>query len=207
MADRLRQHGRQYILAQAPRLHAYHHGRIPKCMAMTEPLPKAELTTPLQETRPDEPPDGGLWAWLTTLGAWCCLFCGFGWVNSIGVFQAYYSQNQLRDSSASDVSWILSVQIFLMQGLAPVFGKIFDGYGPRGLLVFGGLLHVFGLMMVSLSTEYYQIFLAQAVCSGAGASALFYAGTNAVSTWFRRRRALALGVAASGSSISGLVVP
>ena len=89
----------------------------------------------------------------------------------------------------------------------PVFGKIFDSYGPRWLLILGTFFHVFGLMMLSLADEYYQIFLAQAICSGAGASALFYAGTNSVSTWFKRRRAVALGIAASGSSISGLVVP
>ncbi|KAI9715395.1 MAG: hypothetical protein M1828_000855 [Chrysothrix sp. TS-e1954] len=94
-----------------------------------------------------------------------------------------------------------------MQGLAPVFGKIFDSYGPRYLLIFGTTFHVFGLMMTSLSSEYYQTFLSQSVCSGLGASALFYAGTNAVATWFDKRRALALGIVASGSSVSGLVVP
>ena len=30
---------------------------------------------------PSEFPDGGLKAWLSVLGAFCCLFCGFGWIN------------------------------------------------------------------------------------------------------------------------------
>ena len=30
----------------------------------------------------DPPPDGGLQAWLMVLGAWCSLFCTFGWINS-----------------------------------------------------------------------------------------------------------------------------
>lgn len=25
--------------------------------------------------------DHGVRAWTVVLGAWCCLFCGFGWVN------------------------------------------------------------------------------------------------------------------------------
>ena len=31
----------------------------------------------------DGPPDGGLTAWLVVLGAWCVLFCSFGWINSM----------------------------------------------------------------------------------------------------------------------------
>ena len=32
-------------------------------------------------------------------------------------------------------------------------GKIFDDYGPRYLIMGGAFLHVFGLMMLSLSKE------------------------------------------------------
>lgn len=30
----------------------------------------------------DGPPDGGTGAWLALLGAWCCSFTSFGWMNS-----------------------------------------------------------------------------------------------------------------------------
>ena len=52
-------------------------------------------------------------------------------------------------------------------------GKVFDDYGPRYLLIVGTLLHVFGLMMTSISKTYYQILLSQAVCSATGASLVF----------------------------------
>jgi hypothetical protein len=35
----------------------------------------------------DPPPDGGLQAWLMVLGAWCALFCTFGWINSTSTYQ------------------------------------------------------------------------------------------------------------------------
>lgn len=38
-------------------------------------------------------------------------------------------------------------------------------------------MHVFGVMMASLGTEYYQILLAQGVCSAIGVSAIFQPGT------------------------------
>lgn len=62
--------------------------------------------------------------------------------------------------------------LILPQGLFS--GKLSDSYGPRWPLLLGSFMHVFGLMMLSISTEYYQIFLAQCVCSGIGTSFLFY---------------------------------
>jgi MFS family permease len=101
-----------------------------------------------------------------------------------------------------------------------------DELGPRIPILLGSFLHIFGLMMTSISTEYYQFFLAQSVCSGLGCCFLFYPGTSvskptlenpvlhlfalvlaACGTWFLRHRALAFGIMLSGSSIGGVVLP
>ena len=71
----------------------------------------------------------------------------------------------------------------------------------------GSVLHVFGLLMTSFSSEYYQFVLAQGICSALGAGALFYASMNSVTTWFYSRRAFALGIVASGSSVGGVTLP
>ena len=152
-------------------------------------------------------PDGGREAWLVVLGGWCCMFCSFGWINCIGIFQEYYQEHQLAAYSPSTIAWIPSMEVFMMFGGGPLFGYIFDTYGPHWLLLFGSFAHVFGLMMVSLSTEYYQFFLAQGVCSAIGASAIFYPAMNVLPTWFLRNRAAAFGIAASGSSLGGVVLP
>jgi hypothetical protein len=119
-------------------------------------------------------PDGGAKAWLTVAGASACLFVSFGWINCIGVFQDYYQTHQLRQYSPSEIAWIPSLQVFFMLAGDPLVGKIFDDFGPQYLLAPGAFLHVFGLMMTSLSTEYYQFLLSQAVCSAIGASCVFY---------------------------------
>jgi MFS family permease len=62
-------------------------------------------------------------------------------------------------------------------------------------------------MMVSISTKYYQIIHAQGVCSPIGASAIFFVATASVSTWFKERRAFALGIVFSGSSLGGVIFP
>lgn len=67
-----------------------------------------------------------------------------------------------------------------MLSMAPVAGKIFDSYGPRIPLAVGSCMQVFGLMMTSISKEYYQFFLSQSVVSGIGASLIFTPGLSAV---------------------------
>ena len=156
---------------------------------------------------PADFPDGGIEAWLVVLGGWCCLTCSFGWINCIGVFQEYYQLNLLSQYSSSTVSWIPSMEVFMMFFGGPIFGKIFDNYGPRYLLLGGTFFHVFGLMMTSLSTQYYQLLLAQGVCSSLGASAVFYAAMSSIGTWFYKKRATAFGIMASGSSLGGVVIP
>ncbi|PFH63005.1 hypothetical protein XA68_10417 [Ophiocordyceps unilateralis] len=156
---------------------------------------------------PDGFPDGGFEAWLVVFGGWCALFCTFGLINCVGVFQQYYVANPLSQYGASAVSWIMSVQIFVMIFCGTIFGRIFDNYGPKWMLRLGTVAYVFGLMMVSLSTQYYQFFLAQSIVSAAGSSAVFNCCMSSLVTWFARRRAAAFGIMVSGSSVGGVVLP
>lgn len=89
----------------------------------------------------------------------------------------------------------------------PLVGIAYDRYGPRYLLIAGTFLHVFGLMMTSLSSEYYQFILAQGICSPIGACLLFFATVTSSMTWFFKWRALAFGIVAAGSSLGGVILP
>lgn len=174
--------------------------------AEEKPQPEAPAGPP-PGMRPEDFPDGGATAWLVVFGGWCALFCTFGLVNCVGVFQQYYVQGPLSDQSSSNVSWIMSVQVFFMVFCGAVFGRLFDMYGPKYLLWGGTFTYVFGLMMVSLSTKYYQFFLAQSVVSSVGSSAVFNASMSSVVSWFFKRRAAAFGILVSGSSLGGVVLP
>ncbi|SPO01386.1 related to monocarboxylate transporter 2 [Cephalotrichum gorgonifer] len=171
------------------------------------PAAAAAAAGPPPGFRPQDFPDGGREAWLVVAGGWCALFCTFGLVNCIGVFQQYYTRELLSDYSQSSISWITSVQVWMMTFPAAIFGRLFDNYGPRYLLIVGSITHVFGLMMTSLSTEYYQLMLAQGVVSSLGSSAVFNATVSSVVSWFFRRRAAAFGIVAAGSSVGGVIIP
>lgn len=69
------------------------------------------------------------------------------------------------------------------------------------------LLYVFGLMMVSLSTEYYQFILAQGILMGGSVAFMQFPGFALASQYFDKKRAAALGVLVAGSSVGGVVFP
>lgn len=173
-------------------------------------LSESNTDTPESSDDDDQapPPDGGTRAWLMILGTWCCSFCSYGWINSVGIFQQYYATGPLRDYSASQIAWIPSLQIFFMAFLGPLIGHLNDRYGPRWLVVGGTFLHVFGLMMASLATRYHEILLAQGVCSAIGVACVFLPALMGLAGWFtNQRRGLAFGLISTGSSLGGVVFP
>lgn len=108
--------------------------------------------------------------------------------NSFGVFQTYYSSTLLKSSTPSAISWIGSIQGFLLLFVGVFCGRAFDAgyfYHVAGLGVF---LSVFGLMMTSLATQYWQIFLAQGLCLGLGSGCLFTPGISLVGQYFSTKR-------------------
>jgi MFS family permease len=77
----------------------------------------------------------------------------------------------------------------------------------KQVIILGTFLQVFGIMMTSLSTQYWQLFLAQGVCVGLGNGCLFTPMVSLVSTYFSKKRSLAIGVVACGSATGGLIFP
>lgn len=69
------------------------------------------------------------------------------------------------------------------------------------------ITYVFAMMMLSLCKEYWEVMLTQAVLMGISGGLLQFPAFAAVSQFFDKRRAAALGLAISGSSIGGIVVP
>lgn len=134
-------------------------------------------------------------------------FNTWGMINTFAVFQTYYESGKLFTASSSDISWIGSIQCFLLQLTGIVAGPIYDRGYLRLLIITGSFLVVFGLMMLSLCTEFWQALLAQAFCIGIGGGLLFTPTVSLIPTWFSTHMGLAVGIASSGSSLGGVIYP
>ncbi|KAI9056296.1 monocarboxylate permease [Trametes sanguinea] len=154
-------------------------------------------------------PDGGKEAWTVVLGSSLGLFASAGMINAYGAFQDYYKATLLPSSSSASISLIGSLQVFFLYFLGTFTGRIFDAYGTKYMIPAGSFLCVFGLMMVSLcqKDQAYQVVLAQGVLFGVGIALLFSPSIAVLGHWFRRRRALAIGLTTGSSAVGGVVFP
>ncbi|KAL7815131.1 MFS general substrate transporter [Trichoderma gracile] len=157
------------------------------------------------QAAPSDPPDGGFAAWLHVLLMHIIFFNTWGVANGYGVFQDYYTQT--LHQSQSSISWIGSAQVFFLFSIGAVAGRLTDAGYFRVTFACGVALQLLGIFMTSLCTEYWQIFLAQAVCLGIGNGLTFCPALAVLSQYFKRYRAFAVGLSAAGAAVGGLVYP
>ena len=129
----------------------------------------------------------------------------WGFINSFGLFQTYYTTALHQDPST--ISWVGSFQIFVPFLIGAFSGRATDAGFFRITFIIGVIFQLIGIFMTSLCTTYWQVFLAQGLCVGFGNGLVFIPSLTICSTYFLKNRALALGVAASGSATGGLVYP
>ncbi|KAL6411501.1 hypothetical protein AUP68_05217 [Ilyonectria robusta] len=160
---------------------------------------------PAQDQSETAPPDGGYKAWTQVICMHIVFFNTWGITNGYGIFQQYYLQR--FNESESAISWIGSVQTFFVFFIGVGSGRLTDAGHFRVTFTSGVFLQVLGLFMTSLCQTYWQVFLAQAVCLGIGSGLTFCPGLAVLSQYFKRNRSLAVGFAAAGAALGGLVYP
>ncbi|KAK9328558.1 major facilitator superfamily domain-containing protein [Lipomyces starkeyi] len=168
------------------------------------------LSTPLSEKAKapiGDIPNGGFISWLQVSGSFILFFNSWGISNTFGAFENYYVGVQLSNKTASDIAWIGSIQSFLLLIIGVVTGPVFDQGYFRLLVIIGSFLTVFGMMMTSLCTQYWQVILAQAVVTGLGSGCLFVPSVAVLPQYFTTKRIVATGISASGSSLGGVIYP
>ncbi|KAL4789487.1 major facilitator superfamily domain-containing protein [Aspergillus venezuelensis] len=172
----------------------------------SQTLAEKDAPEPKQEEVRPEYPDGGWRAWSVALGTAGIMFSTLGYVNSWGVYQAYYRVNQLRENSSSAVSWIGSIQSFFIFSSSLVGGPLFDRYGAK-VIYPPAVVFVFTIFMTSLCKKFYQFMLAQGILGGVAQGLIMSPALAATPQYFNKKRGAAMGIAVAGSSIGGVILP
>ena len=88
-----------------------------------------------------------------------------------------------------------------------MIGPLYD----RGYFLFivysGSILVVFGTMMQSLCSQYWQLMLSQGITVGIGAGVIYVPSLAIVSEAFTQKRALAIGATSAGAGIGTHMSP
>jgi MFS family permease len=88
-------------------------------------------------------------------------------------------------------------------------GKLFDKGHLASQLILGTILFSVGMFALSVAdtTSYYQVLLSQGVAYGIGIGFLYAPAIACTSRHWINDRALAIGIATSGSSLGGIAYP
>ncbi|KAE8163996.1 major facilitator superfamily domain-containing protein [Aspergillus tamarii] len=151
-------------------------------------------------------PDGGIRAWLTVLGGFLAFVATLGFLTGGSVFQSYYASTAFPNENPSTISWIGSVQVWGCYFFGLWSGRLSDRYGPTLPLSVGTFLMVFGNMMSSLATEFYQVLLSQGFCLSIGMGLAFTPTLAVQSQWFLRRRGFVVAAVMSGQNLTYIML-
>ncbi|CAH0048213.1 unnamed protein product [Clonostachys solani] len=151
------------------------------------------------------PPDGGLHAWLQVAMGWVAIFTTWGYINSFGSFQVYYTST--LPESASAISWIGSIQTWLTYFIGAFSGRLLDAGFFLPTFVIGALLQLLGIFLMAASKSYWHLMLTQGVLTGLGGGIFFTPSLALVATYFSKKRGLAMGIATTGNSAGGMIYP
>ncbi|KAI9725412.1 MAG: hypothetical protein M1828_003262 [Chrysothrix sp. TS-e1954] len=149
-------------------------------------------------------PDGGA-AWLQVFYAHLIVFQTWGYASSFGVFQTYYED--IWGIEESVISWIGTIQVFLILFLGMFSGRAADAGYFRPVFALGCALQITGVMTTSVCRTYWQALLAQGICTGLGNGLLFTPSLSLVSTYFMKKRTLAIALYATGAATGGAIFP
>jgi MFS family permease len=152
-----------------------------------------------------QPPDGGLLAWSQVLAGVLINMMAWGYPSTFGVYQLYY-RDTLKLPEAQ-ISWIGSLQVFLAFAMCTLSGRLADAGYVKSTIMAGCFLVVFGTFMTSLCTEYWQIFLAQGLCTGLGLGIMFMPPLSVINSYFVTLRSSAIAISACGTGLGSVIFP
>lgn len=157
---------------------------------------KKENTTDSPESEETDVPDGG-WGWAVCFGSFLMNFILDGTMFSFGVLLLelldYFGEGKAK------TSWVGSSQLGMSMFMGPVVSMLLERYSCRQITIAGTLLSVAAFIASTFSSNVELLIITYGVIGGIGFSMSFICAIIVVGTYFRRKRAIATGIAMSGS--------
>ncbi|XP_075071287.1 monocarboxylate transporter 12 [Mixophyes fleayi] len=149
------------------------------------------------------PPDGG-WGWMIVIGCFLVTVCTRAVTRCISIFfvefQIYFGQDYSR------TAWIHSIVDCATMFCAPLGSYVSNHVSCQMGIILGGLLASTGLILSSFATSLEYLYLTLGVLTGLGFALCYSPAIAMVGKYFHKRKALAYGIAMSGSGIGTFIL-
>jgi MFS family permease len=154
-----------------------------------------------RRARADDVLDSGR-AWVTVGAAFVAMAVVFGVAYSFGAFFAPMAAEFGTGSGATSLVFSITACCWFLLG--SVSGRAVDRFGPRPVLLVGAVALAVGLLVTSAAQQLWVGYLGYGLGVGVAVACGYVPMVAAVSAWFDRHRAFAVGVAVAGIGVGTL---
>jgi OFA family oxalate/formate antiporter-like MFS transporter len=105
----------------------------------------------------------------------------------------------------SEVFLTYSIAIFVFAFATMFAGRLQDRVGPRIVAILGILMYSGGLMLSSMVSELWQLYLSYGILAGAGVGFVYVCPLSTLVKWFPKRKGFITGVAVGAFGMGSLV--
>lgn len=151
---------------------------------------------------------------MTITGGFLAIMATGGAVNSIGLLQTHWENNQLKDYSPQTIGWISGANLYLSLFLPVLAGPVFDRYGHNWLMGIGSSLFSLGVLLMSFfdnnsppAVTLGMMIFSWGIVSGIGYGLVSTSVSGLLCRRFDRRRGLANGLSSVGNAVGGVMWP
>ncbi len=159
----------------------------------------------MSEPRPASPKSGFFYGWFVVGISFLTLAVGGSSNGSFSVF--YVAILEEFNWSRADTAGAFSLSMLIFGACSPLVGWLLDRFGARRVMPFGVIVLSAGLLVSSLVSSLWQLYIFYGVLVAVGVTHIgFIPNVIIISNWFFRHRALALGIANAGRGVGALIL-
>jgi MFS transporter, OFA family, oxalate/formate antiporter len=115
----------------------------------------------------------------------------YGWTNFVNPIDAKYHWG------LAAIQWAFTIFVLIETWLVPVEGYLVDRYGPRPVVIAGGILVALAWALNSVASSLPMLYVG-AILGGIGTGAVYGTCVGNALKWFPLRRGIAAGLTAAG---------
>lgn len=134
-----------------------------------------------------------------------CLGSIYSWSVFVGPLTDYFVGTLGQEVTAAEILLPFSVFLASFAIAMPLTGKSLDRYGPRLIIIAGGILTGLGWLLASMATSVQMLYVVYGVIGGLGVGIAYGAPVAVAARWFPDRRGLAVGLVLLGFGFSAFV--